>query len=97
MGEDLINYIYFNPENAQCYIIDCRIFDKDGDGKSKHDHAQDMLLGIVEEKKLQFRTVLIMYNESLEWTLFVLFLILLCSSISRSTPKRLCCQRHSCD
>lgn len=57
-GIGVVTCIYFNLENEQFYIIDYRIFDKDGDGKSKHDHVYDMLLGIIEHKKLPFKTIL---------------------------------------
>ena len=42
----------------QFWIIDYRIYDPDGDGKTKLDHVQDMLLNCVHQKQLQFWAVL---------------------------------------
>jgi hypothetical protein len=57
-GIGLVTCIYYNPNLDLSYVIDYRIYDKDGDGKNKHDHVQDMLRGILEEKMLSFTTVL---------------------------------------
>lgn len=50
--------MYVNPEIGQFWVIDYRIYDPEGDGKSKLDHVEDMLQGIVYHKLLPFRTVL---------------------------------------
>jgi hypothetical protein len=42
----------------QFWIIDYRIFDKAGDGKSKLDHVREMFDHTCEHKHLPFRTVL---------------------------------------
>jgi hypothetical protein len=39
-------------------VIDYRIYDPDGDGKTKIDHLLEMLQGVVISKELAFRTVL---------------------------------------
>jgi hypothetical protein len=57
-GIGLVNCVYFNPEIGQSWVIDYRIYDPEGDGKSKLDHVKDMLQGIVYHKLLPFSTVL---------------------------------------
>jgi len=55
---DSVNCIYVNPENHCFWVIDYRIYDPDGDGKTKIDHLLEMLQGVVISKELAFRTVL---------------------------------------
>lgn len=50
--------VYVNPKLDQFFIIDYRIYDPDGDGKTKLDHLQDMLLNCVYQKSLEFWAVL---------------------------------------
>jgi len=38
--------------------VDYRIYDPDGDGKTKLDHVEDMLKGILDRKQLPFWGVL---------------------------------------
>ena len=57
-GIGVVTCVYVNPQTAQFWIIDYRIYDPDGDGKSKLDHLQAMLTNLVDQKKLAFRTVL---------------------------------------
>lgn len=57
-GIGLVNCVYVNPLSQQFWVIDYRLYDKEGDGKSKLDHVSDMLEGIVFAKQLDFRTVL---------------------------------------
>ncbi len=57
-GVGMVTCVYVNPELDQFWIIDYRIYDPDGDGKTKLDHVQDMLLNCVHQKKLQFWAVL---------------------------------------
>jgi hypothetical protein len=57
-GIGIVTCVYVNPELDQFWIIDYRIYDPDGDGKTKLDHVQDMLLNCVHQKKLQFWAVL---------------------------------------
>jgi hypothetical protein len=49
--------VYVNPQTDQFWIIDYRIYDPDGDGKSKLDHLQDMLHHCVYAKQLPFWAV----------------------------------------
>ncbi|MBW4450252.1 MAG: transposase [Spirirestis rafaelensis WJT71-NPBG6] len=57
-GIGLVNCVYVNPETGQFWVIDYRIYDPDGDGKSKLDHVQEMLQALVYQKLLPFSTVL---------------------------------------
>lgn len=52
------NCVYVNPTTKQYWTIDYRIYDKASDGKSKLDHAKEMLKNAVEHKKLAFKYVL---------------------------------------
>jgi hypothetical protein len=58
-GIGLVTCVYVNAQTDQFWVIDYRIYDPQGDGKSKLDHLQEMLTNLVEHKKLAFRTVLI--------------------------------------
>jgi hypothetical protein len=49
-GIGIVTCVYVNPELGQFLIIDYRIYDPDGDGKTKLDHVQDMLLNSVHQK-----------------------------------------------
>jgi hypothetical protein len=57
-GIGVVTCVYVNPQIDQFWIIDYRIYDPDGDGKTKLDHMQDMLLNCVYQKKLDFWSVL---------------------------------------
>lgn len=57
-GIGVVTCVYVNPELDQFWIIDYRIYDPDGDGKTKLDHAHDMLTNCVYQKQLQFWAVL---------------------------------------
>jgi hypothetical protein len=57
-GIGLISCIYVNPETGHYWVIDYRIYDPDGDGKTKLDHVADMLNNAVFEKKISFTKVL---------------------------------------
>ena len=50
--------VYVNPELDQFWIIDYRIYDPAGDGKSKLDHVRDMLSHTCDQKQLPFQAVL---------------------------------------
>ncbi len=47
-----------NPDTDQFWLIDYRMYDPDGDGKSKLDHVREMLTHIVYQKALPFQAVL---------------------------------------
>ncbi len=57
-GIGLISCAYVNPETSQFWVIDYRIYDPEGDGKSKLDHVREMLQALAYHKLLPFRTVL---------------------------------------
>ena len=57
-GIGIVTCVYVNPELDQFWIIDYRIFDPAGDGKTKLDHVQELLLNCVHPKRLQFWAVL---------------------------------------
>lgn len=57
-GIGIVNCVYVNPETDQYWLIDYRIYDPEGDGKSKLDHVRDMLTHVVRHKCLPFRAVL---------------------------------------
>jgi hypothetical protein len=57
-GIGVVNCLYVNPETGHYWIIDYRIFDPAGDGKTKLDHVQDMLTRAIADKQLPFVAVL---------------------------------------
>ena len=72
--------VYVNPDLDRSWLIDYRIYDKQGDGKTKLDHVRDMLKVFVEIRKVAFSTVLmdswyaakslLLYIESLQKTYY---------------------------
>ncbi len=50
--------VYVHPELDQFWLIDYRLYDPDGDGKTKLDHVREMLTHIVYQKALPFQAVL---------------------------------------
>ncbi len=57
-GIGLINCVYLNPEKSLFWVIDYRIYDPEGDGKTKLDHVAEMLNNLVYHKQLPFARVL---------------------------------------
>lgn len=57
-GIGIVTCVYVNPKTGQFWVIDYRIYDPDGDGKSKIDHVVEMLQNLVYHKLIPFRTVL---------------------------------------
>ena len=57
-GIGLVSCVYVNCQTSQFWVIDYRIYDPDGDGKSKLDHVTEMLQSLVYQKQLPFRAVL---------------------------------------
>jgi hypothetical protein len=57
-GIGVVTCVYVNPALDQFWIIDYRIYDPEGDGKTKLDHVHDMLANCVYQKQLLFRFVL---------------------------------------
>jgi hypothetical protein len=57
-GIGVVTCVYVNPATDQFWLIDYRLYDPDGDGKTKLDHVRDMLTNIVHHKCLPFHAVL---------------------------------------
>lgn len=57
-GIGVVNLIHTNGQAQGFYPIDYRVYDPDGDGKSKNQHFREMLLRAFSEKGLQARTIL---------------------------------------
>jgi len=57
-GIGVVTCVYVNPQTDQFWIIDSRIYDPAGDGKTKLEHMQEMLLNCVYQKRLAFWAVL---------------------------------------
>ncbi|MEM9767247.1 MAG: transposase, partial [Cyanobacteria bacterium P01_D01_bin.71] len=57
-GIGVVTCVYVNPELDQFWIIDYRIYDPEGDGKSKLEHVRDMLSHTLYQKQLPFQAVL---------------------------------------
>lgn len=57
-GIGLISCLYVNPRIGKLWVIDYRIYDPSGDGKTKIDHVLDMLKSLVYYKNLPFSSVL---------------------------------------
>ena len=57
-GIGVVTCVYVNPATAQFWVIDYRLYDPEGDGKSKLAHLLEMLEGAVFSKDLPFKTVL---------------------------------------
>lgn len=57
-GIGMINCLYVNPDSGQYWIVDYRICDPDGDGKTKLDHVQEMLISLVASQRVTFDRVL---------------------------------------
>lgn len=57
-GIGVVTCLYVNPETDQFWLIDYRLYNPEGDGKSKLDHVQEMLKGAVYSKALPFQAVL---------------------------------------
>lgn len=46
-GIGVVTCVYVVPERDQFWLIDYRLYDPDGDGKSKLDHGREMLVNVV--------------------------------------------------
>jgi hypothetical protein len=57
-GIGVVTCVYVNPAMDQFWIIDYRIYDPDGDGKTKLVHVQEMLSLLVYHRQLPFESVL---------------------------------------
>jgi hypothetical protein len=57
-GIGVVTCVYVNPERDQFWLIDYRIYDPEGDGRTKLDHVREMLRNVAHEKQLPFQAVL---------------------------------------
>ena len=57
-GIGVVTCVYVNPDQDRFFFIDYRIYDPEGDGKTKLDHLQEMLSVLVYARNLPFQTVL---------------------------------------
>jgi len=57
-GIGVVSCVYVNPLLDQFWLIDYRIYDPEGDGKSKLDHVREMVSNLVHQKQLAFYAVL---------------------------------------
>jgi hypothetical protein len=57
-GIGVVTCVYVNPDLDLFWLVDYRIYDPDGDGKSKLDHVREMLTNGVYHKQLPFQAVL---------------------------------------
>ncbi len=57
-GIGMVNCLYVNKQTGEYWLIDYRIYDPEGDGKTKLDHVEDMLCNVVHHKQIPFKTVL---------------------------------------
>lgn len=57
-GIGVVNCLYVNLDTNDYWIIDWRVYDPDGDGKTKLDHVRDMFADAIARKHLPFRAVL---------------------------------------
>ena len=54
-GIGIVTCVYVNPVLDRYWLIDYRIYDKQGDGKSKLDHVRDMLSVLVRSRHVVFQ------------------------------------------
>ena len=57
-GIGVVTCVYVHPDTDQFWLIDYRIYDPAGDGKSKRDHGREMLTNVVYHKQLPVQAVL---------------------------------------
>jgi len=57
-GIGVVTCVYVNPATDQFWLIDFRLYDPEGDGKSKLEHVREMLTNVVYHKQLPFYAVL---------------------------------------
>ena len=58
-GIGVVTCVYVNPALDLFWLIDYRIYDPAGDGKSKLDHVREMLTNVVYHKQLPLQAVLV--------------------------------------
>jgi len=58
-GIGMVNCLYVNPESGHYWIVDYRLFNPEGDGKTKLDHVREILTVAVANKCIPFNRVLL--------------------------------------
>jgi len=71
-GIGVVNCVYVNPELNRFWEIDYRIYDPDGDGKTKLQHACEMLSQARYVRQLPFRGVLMDPWYATKWLMLVI-------------------------
>ncbi len=79
-GIAIVTCVYVNPSLDRYWLIDYRIYDKDGDGTSKLEHVREILSVLVDSRGVVFLTLLmdawyaskslLLYIEDLEKTYY---------------------------
>jgi hypothetical protein len=57
-GIGVVNCVYVNLDTGEHWIVDWRVYDPDGDGKTKLDHVRDMFDDAIGNRVLPFKSVL---------------------------------------
>lgn len=57
-GIGVVNLVHSSGKDGAFYPIDYRIYDPDGDGKTKHEHFREMLVRAKSDKGIKARTIL---------------------------------------
>jgi len=57
-GISIVNCLYVNPDSGHYWGVDYRVFNPDGDGKTRLSHVHEMLSGAAFNKHLAFNRVL---------------------------------------
>ena len=57
-GIGVVTCVYVHPDTDQFWLIDYRIYDPEGDGKSQLDHGREMLTHVVYQKPWPVQAVL---------------------------------------
>jgi hypothetical protein len=57
-GIGVVNCLYVNLDTGEYWIVDWRVYDPDGDGKTQLDHVRDMFDDAIAGKSLPLRAVL---------------------------------------
>jgi hypothetical protein len=57
-GIDIVNLLHTNGKEGGYFPIDYRIYNSDGDGKTKNDHFRQMLIAAISDKRIKAKTVL---------------------------------------
>jgi len=58
-GIGLVSCVYVNSTTRQFWVIDYRIYDPEGDGKTKIIHVEEMLEALVNKNKEEFSVIIL--------------------------------------